>query len=91
MLKLCVICHCIGKPYDMSGIFDGPSINFGFSGYIRTFLIDICPQCENKKCMIPLDSPRAQRIIKENNLEIKEYVRKPLIEKFVWEKDDSEK
>ena len=61
------------------------------SSFVKDMFIGVCPKCENKNCQIPIDSPRAQRIIKENNLEIKEYYRKPYREKYVWESDDSEK
>lgn len=33
---------------------------------------DTCPKCKNKKTMIPLDTPKAQALIKEHNLTIPE-------------------
>ena len=87
MLKLCVICFCIGKPFDMTSAVGVATWNDTYSRFLRNSCKDICPKCENKNCMIQIDTPRAQRIIKENNLEIKEYYRKPLMDQFVWEKD----
>lgn len=31
---------------------------------------DACPNCKNKRTMIPLDTPRAQKLIKEHNLTV---------------------
>ena len=31
---------------------------------------DSCPNCKKSKTMIPLDTPRAQELIKENNLSL---------------------
>lgn len=31
---------------------------------------DGCPNCKSRKTMIPLDTPRAQELIKENNLTV---------------------
>lgn len=40
--------------------------------FLISFLIDpnICPVCDKKKTMIPLDSTEAQELIKENNISL---------------------
>lgn len=47
----------------------------GFGIYsLKIFLDkpDCCPNCKKKRTMIPLDTPKAEQLIKENNLTIPE-------------------
>ena len=44
-----------------------------FAAYSLKIFIDkpeICPNCKKKRIMIPLDTPRAQELIKEHNLTV---------------------
>jgi len=50
-----------------------PIIWFVFGIYILTIFLDssdTCPKCNKRKTMIPLDTPRAQAIIKEHDLTV---------------------
>jgi len=50
-----------------------PVVWFIFAAYSLKIYIDkpeICPNCKKKRTMIPLDTPRAQALIKEHNLTI---------------------
>ena len=91
MLKLCVICHTIGKPFDITlsvfSTLDAPCL----SGYVDAMVKNMCPRCENKNTMIPLDTPRAQKIIREYNIEMIEFIRDEFEKKYPWDQDKLKK
>jgi len=72
MLKLCVICHHIGRPYHPDPFKD----EFTYGVFQALFADDLdaslCPQCKNRNCMIPIDSARAQKIIEIYEIEVPE-------------------
>jgi len=59
--------------YSLSIISLGPAIWFLFgifTLYLYSSYPNKCPNCNNKQTMIPLDTPRAQELIKEHNLTV---------------------
>lgn len=70
MLKLCTICHHIGEPRDAGSWANYFIFGFFIGLFINDMYTNLCPQCENRNCMIPIDSTRAQNISKEYELEL---------------------
>jgi len=87
MLKLCVICHHIGKPYNDFKMQDFLIFGVQLAQYIYAMHRNLCPSCENRNTMIPVESPRAQKLIKEYDLVIPDIseVEERKRPKFPWE------
>ena len=77
MLKLCVICHHIGQPYDPQNVRNEFTYGIVLAIFVEDLDANLCPQCKNRNCMIPIDSTRAQKIIEMFEIEIPEEEIKP--------------
>jgi len=91
MLKLCVICFYIGKPYNAGSVLDYVTYGPLTGGLLKEMHSNLCPQCDNRNCMIPIDSFRAQKLIEDFRIALPENnPEESQTEKFVWEKNEPE-